>query len=706
MFDVEIKYLRESLGREPTPTEEAIVSAEWSEHCSYKSSRMHIKKIPNKAPHVIHEDTDSGVIDVGDGYVVTAHIESHNHPSALDPFGGAATGVGGILRDIISAGTRPIAVLDGLHFGDISTDTHAAWLLGGAVRGISHYGNCMGIPNIGGEIGFDESYTGYALVDVAAIGFGRRDRLIHSRADPGDHVIIIGGPTGRDGVGGSQFASAQMDTQDRSAVQIPDPFMEKMVMEVILNVRPHLKALKDLGGGGLACALSETADSLKVGIEAHTDHIHLRDDTMGPDEIIISESQERMLAIVDDAGLAYVSQACSKFRVPVSVIGSVNDTGMLTVYHHDDVVASLSANLVANALFIEWMEEPATSPESAHTPPCDNIIPVLYDMLSTPDCADKRYIYSQYDHEVGIRTTKRPGMDASVLRLDNGRYLAVSLSSNPRHCMYNPYHGTMGCFEESCRNVTCAGARPVAMLDHLQFGSPEYPDVFWSFTESVRALSEYARYTGIPCIGGKVSLYNETDRGPIKPSPAILVLGLADTNHRPPPPANNDTILVIGDTHNECGGSIYHDVIRYEGGYSPRLSIRTSMRNMEAARMLAGHDIFIHDCARGGLGMAVIRMCLEHDIGCRIDLKQISDTIPSHTTLFSESYSRYVVSVPQDKLNHTLDTLRGTETPYHMIGSFGSDTIAFSYNDYTYEMDRQKAYKIWSESLESMILHG
>ena len=701
-----MQHVRESLGRDPTDTEEAIISAEWSEHCSYKSSKMYIRTIPNKAPHVISEDMDSGVIDVGDDYVVTAHIESHNHPSALDPFGGAATGVGGILRDIMSAGTRPIAILDGLHFGDISTDTHAAWLLGGAVRGISHYGNCMGIPNIGGEIGFDECYAKYALVDVAAIGFGKRDRLIHNRADPGDHVVLLGGPTGYDGVGGSQFASAQMDTQDRSAVQIPDPFMEKMVMEVILQVRPHLKALKDLGGGGLACALSETADSLQVGITAHLNNVHTRSNDMTPAEIVISESQERMLAVVDDSGLSFLIQACSKFHVPISVIGSIDDTDTLKVYHNDDVVAQLPVRLAAHAPPIMWPDRPAITPESPFTPPCTDIVQVLYKMLQMPDCADKRYIYSQYDQEVGIRTVRRPGLDASVLRLDNGRYLAVSLSSNPRHCWYNPYHGTMGCFEESCRNVTCAGATPVAMLDHLQFGSPEDPETFWSFKESVRALSDYATHTGIPCIGGKVSLYNETDSGPIKPSPAIMILGLSDVNHRPSQPAPDHKIILIGQTQNECGGSIYHDVIQYTGGRCPRLNPDVSLRNMEAARHLATNDMYIHDASRGGLGMAIMRMCLESKTGCNMDMRSISDVIPAHMTLFSESHSRYLVSTPPDRLDDTLAMLQSTGAPYSVVGSFGGDTMTFSDGKHQYDVDMEKADKIWSESLERMILHG
>lgn len=706
MFDFETQYLKESLGRDPTPTEEAIISAEWSEHCSYKSSRMHIRTIPKKASHVISEDMDSGVIDVGDDYIVTAHIESHNHPSALDPFGGAATGVGGILRDILSAGTRPIAILDGLHFGDISKDNHAAWLLGGAVRGISHYGNCMGVPTIGGELCFDESYTKYALVDVAAIGFGKRDRLIHNTADTGDHVVLLGGPTGYDGMGGSQFASARMNMEERSAVQIPDPFMEKIVMEAILQLRPHLKALKDLGGGGLACAISETANSLGVGITAHTDHVHTRNDQMNPSDIMTSESQERMLLIVDDAGLAHVIHTCSKLRVPVSVIGSVNDTGMMAIYHHDEQVAHMPVKLVANAPSIHWPDAPAVTPESNSVALPGNISDILYTMLGMPDCADRKYIYSQYDHEVGIRTVRRPGRDASVLRLDNGKYLAVSLSGNPRHCYYNPYHGTLGCFEESCRNVSCAGATPVAMLDHLQFGSPEDPPTFWSFKESIRALSDYARHSDIPCIGGKVSLYNETDMGPIKPSPVIMVLGLADGNHRPAPPADGDTIMLIGDTASECGGSIYHEIVQYEGGLCPRVNLNNSIRNMNVARSLAVSGIYIHDVSRGGIAMATMRMCMDTITGCDIDIRAVSNTIPLESALFSESHSRYLASVKPDRVDEVSVMLNDADIPYNTVGKFGGDTISYSYGTRQYEIDVEKAHNIWSESLEKMILHG
>ena len=708
MFDSEMSYLKKSLGREPTDTELAIISAEWSEHCSYKSSRNHLKLLPRDAPHVIHGDgLDSGVIDVGGGYVVTAHIESHNHPSAVEPYGGAATGVGGIIRDIISAGTRPIGILDGLRFGDIQSDRHAAWLLRGAVRGISDYGNCMGIPTIGGETGFDACYTGYALVDVAAVGFGRRERLVRNRAEPGDHAVLLGGPTGYDGVGGAQFASERMDEEDRSAVQIPDPFMEKMVMEAVLEMRPHIKALKDLGGGGLACAVSETAHAFGVGIAVDSDAVHVRNDNMTPPEIMASESQERMLVIVDGEGLARLREICDKFRVPHSTIGTVNDTGTVTVSHRGRTVARLPAALAARAPALEW---PARAPASAED---DGVIEQLADytgmlegMLGGADCAHRGWIYSQYDHEVGIRTVARPGMDASVLRLDNGRYLAASMCGSPRHCHLNPYHGAMGCFEEACRNVWCVGAEPAAMLDHLQFGSPEDPEVFWSFLQSIRALADYSNHAGIPCIGGKVSLYNETRSGPIKPSPVILVLGLADGNHRRGAPQDGDVLYLMGRTANETGGSAYNHHTGTDGGRCPRVDPAASTSNGRTASKLAGLARMIHDCSRGGLAVAAARICATYGIGCSINADAIPGDIPHPgVALFSESHSRYLAAVsPQDA-----DEAAGimAEVPHSRIGEFGGDSILFEAGGASVcNVTVDKARSTWHDSLERMIHHG
>src|SRR5439155_498348 len=462
----ELDYLEESLRRKANEIEQDIVGAEWSEHCSYKSSKKYLRLLPTKASSVVvGSGYDAGVLDVGDGYVLTVHIESHNHPSAVEPFGGAATGVGGVIRDILSAGTRPIAILDGLRFGDIEKDTHARWLFKNAVRGIADYGNCLGVPTVGGEIEFDRCFTNYALVDVAAIGCGKKEKLIKNHADAGDCVVLIGGSTGRDGIGGSQFASDKLEAENRSAVQIPDPFIEKLVIEAILEARNQncIKAMKDLGGGGLSCAISETADALSVGIELDVSLIHKREENMSPSELMVSESQERMLVITDQEKLSTLKRICEKFHVPYSVIGSVTNGSVMEVRLEKEVIARLPSEI----------------------------------------------------------------------------------DGNSKHCYINPRQGAIGCFDEACRNVVCTGAVPIGMVDHLQFGNPEDPEVFWTFKESLEGITQYAKYFGIPCVGGKVSLYNQTNIGPIKPTPLIGVLGLIETKPLIPKKIQENDFVVL-----------------------------------------------------------------------------------------------------------------------------------------------------------------
>ena len=506
----ELEDLTSRIGRAPTPTELHIVAAEWSEHCSYKSSRMHLGMLPMKGPLVIDErGYDSGVLDVGDGYVITAHIESHNHPSAVEPYGGAATGVGGVIRDILSAGTRPIAILNGLRFGNVENDRHARWLFKNAVGGIADYGNCIGVPTVGGEVEFDECYRDYALVDVAAVGFGRRERLIKNRAARGDPVVLVGGPTGRDGVGGSQFASDSLDSKNRSAVQIPDPFIEKLMIEVILEARDAglIHAMKDLGGGGLSCAVSETADSLGVGIEMDVGKVHTREPDMGPEEVMTSESQERMLIITGRSKLRRLERICRKFRVACSAIGVVRGDGMMRVTGGGRTLADLPASVVANAALLDLpSEKPAYLDgieREGRLGRRPNASRALLRLLGSPNMASRAWVYGQYDHEVGIRTVVKPGGDAAVLRLDNGRHLAVKMDGNPKHCYINPREGAIGCFEEACRNVVCTGARPVGMLDHLQFGSPRESWDILDFSRVGQGDSGLCKACRDPVRGGK-----------------------------------------------------------------------------------------------------------------------------------------------------------------------------------------------------------
>ena len=518
----EIKHIKNTLKRKLTKTELQIIAAEWSEHCSYKSSKKHLRMLPTTGSKVINEKGyDSGVLDVGDGYVVTVHIESHNHPSAVEPFGGAATGVGGVIRDILSAGTRPIALFDGLRFGDIKNDLHARWLFKNAVTGIADYGNCLGIPTIGGEVEFDRCYKNYALVDVAAVGFGKKEKLIKNHARSGDLVVLIGGSTGRDGIGGSQFASDSLETEDRSAIQIPDPFIEKLIIEAILEARDEkcINAMKDLGGGGLSCAISETAESLGIGIELDVDNVHTRESGLFPDEVMISESQERMLVITNKKKIKKLKEICNKFRIKCSVIGHVKNDKMMHVKQGRKTLALLPADFVARAPLLDrkkskpkYLQKIKTLKKSKNI---SNYSKIILKLLSSPNIASKHWVFRQYDHEVGIRTVIKPGFDASVLRLDNGKYLSVKIDGNPKHCYLNPRDGAIGCFEEACRNVVCTGATPIGMVDHLQFGNPEDPEIFWTFMESLKGLTDFAKFLKIPCVGGKVSFYNETPSGPV-----------------------------------------------------------------------------------------------------------------------------------------------------------------------------------------------
>ncbi|CDI05543.1 phosphoribosylformylglycinamidine synthase subunit PurL [Candidatus Nitrosotenuis uzonensis] len=715
----ELEYLTKKIGRTPNETETHIVAAEWSEHCSYKSSKIHLKMLPTSGPRVIHEKGyDSGVLDVGDGYVVTVHIESHNHPSAVEPYGGAATGVGGVIRDILSAGTRPIAILDGLRFGNIEKDSHARWLFKNAVTGIADYGNCLGIPTVGGEVEFDECYTNYALVDVASVGFGKKENLFKNHAEPGDVVVLMGGSTGRDGIGGAQFASDSLETEDRSAVQIPDPFIEKLIIEATLEARNKgcIKAIKDLGGGGLSCAVSETADALGVGIELDVAQVHLREQNMKPSEIMTSESQERMLIITDKKKLATLQQICKRFRISCSVIGKVTGDKIMKVREKNTVLASMPAEIVANAPLLDRpSKRPAYIDElkkKKEPKPALDMTRTLLRLLASPNIASKSWVYGQYDHEVGIRTVVKPGVDSAVLRLDNGKYLAVKIDGNPKHCYLDPRHGAIGCFEEACRNVVCTGATPIGMVDHLQFGNPENPEIFWTFLESLKGITEFSKYYGIPCVGGKVSLYNETPQGPIKPTPLIGVLGLIDKNPlKPQKIVDNDVLLLVGRTKDELGGSEYYEYIhKFIGGHCPQVDMRESKKNMDAVLHLIQNAKLkaAHDCSKGGFAVAASEIAMTSDIGCTISLENVpQDKISCDKLLFSESHSRYLLVVEPANLDSVVEYLRECKVEFGLVGRFHGKEIEILHKKKPIAKLRvDKAHDKWFNSLRDLVLHG
>jgi phosphoribosylformylglycinamidine synthase II len=673
----ELKYLEQELKRKANEIEKDAVGAQWSEHCSYKSSKKYLQMLPMKGRYVVvGPGYDAGVLDVGDGFVLTVHIESHNHPSAVEPFGGAATGVGGVIRDIMAMGTRPIALLDALRFAPIIDDNHSVakskWLFKNVVKGIADYGNCIGVPTVGGEIEFDPSFQDYCLVDVAAIGFGRKEDIITNEAEADDIIVLAGGPTGRDGIRGASFASKTLEKEDRSAVQIPDPFLEKLLLEATMEAVKQgcLKCIKDLGGGGLSCCLSETSDNLGKGFDIELAKIHTRESHMMPNELMISESQERMLFITDKPKLSILQSILDKYGIKYSIIGTVQEHQDLIVRHSGKVIMQMPSHLVAHAPLVD---RPAKRPsyigklKTVKRPlQPSNLGKVLLSLLASPTIASKRWVYQQYDHEVGIRTVIKPGAgDATVMRLDNGKFVAVKLDGNSKHCYLDPYQGTLGVLSEGFRNIVCTGAEPIGVVDHLQFASPEDPEIYWTFIQTVNAIISYCRFMEIPVVGGKVSFYNETAKGPIKPSPVIGTLGLVESESSLTQMAfsANESIFIVGHTQPEMGGSEYYEYFhRITGGTVPQVDLKVDRQNRTAILNLirTGLVSCAHDCSKGGIAVALAEMAIAGSIGFKVQLDSIPNSCKQiDELLFSETQSRYIIATKDPENVHKLLSAKG-----------------------------------------------
>jgi phosphoribosylformylglycinamidine synthase II len=674
----ELNYLEQELKRKANEIEQDAVGAQWSEHCSYKSSKKYLQLLPTKGKHVVvGPGYDAGVLDVGDGYVLTVHIESHNHPSAIEPFGGAATGVGGVIRDIMSMGTRPIAVLDALRFAPIIDDnSHSVakskWLFKNVVKGIADYGNCIGIPTVGGEIEFDPSFQDYCLVDVAAIGFGRKDDIITNEAQADDIIVLAGGPTGRDGIRGASFASKTLEEENRSAVQIPDPFLEKLLLEATMEAVKHgcLKCIKDLGGGGLSCCLSETSDNLGKGFDVELTKIHTRESHMMPNELMISESQERMLYITDKTRLSMLQLILSKYGIKYSIIGTVQQHQDLVVRHSGKVVMQMPSHLVAHAPLADRAAKRPTYIDKLKRvkQPIQpsNLAKALLTLLANPTIASKRWVYQQYDHEVGIRTVIKPGGgDAAVMRLDNGKFVSVKLDGNSKHCYLDPYQGTLGCLSEGFRNIVCTGAEPVGVVDHLQFASPEDPEIYWTFVQTVNAIVHYCTFMEIPVVGGKVSFYNETAKGPIKPSPVIGTLGLVESESflRQMALSADESIFIVGHTQPEMGGSEYYEYFhKITGGTVPQVDLKVDRQNMNAVLNLikSGLARCVHDCSKGGIAVALAEMAIAGSIGFKVQLDSIPNSCKQiDELLFSETQSRYIIATKDPESTYKVLSTKG-----------------------------------------------
>ena len=668
-------YLQKKLGRRPNLLEIDMIDAEWSEHCSYKSSKKYLRLLPSRGKRVVvGPGYDAGVLDIGDDDVITVHIESHNHPSAVEPYGGAATGVGGVIRDIISMGTRPIALLDALRFSSLNDENKTSkskWLFKNVVKGIADYGNCIGVPTVAGEVEFDDSFKNYCLVDVAAIGLGKRAQIISNHADEGDEIVLAGNPTGKDGIRGASFASKLLDDEDRSAVQIPDPFLEKLLIEATIEASKSncINAIKDLGGGGLSCCLSELSHLVDKGFEVDLAAVHTKVADMSPNEIMISESQERMVYIINRKKLSRFKEIFNKYGITYSIIGKVHGQDNLNILFQGKSIANISCDLMVNApLSYRKSKKPGylnRTKKGIEMPKVKDYNSIMLDLLSNPNIGNKDWVFQQYDHEVGLRSVIKPGANASVIRVNDNKFVSIKLDGNSKHCYLDPYWGTLGCLSESCRNVVCTGAEPIGIIDHLQFGSPENPQIYWTFRKSVAAIIDFCNYMKIPVVGGKVSFYNETMSSPIKPSPVIGTIGLIkDRSHITKCiPTFGDTLFVLGKTYEELGGTEYTDSMGHSKyGNVPKVDLDIDRKNNSAVLALIEQRLidFVHDCSKGGIGAALAELAISGNVGIAIDLKEIPSDCSRHDyLLFSESHSRFIIGSKQpDRVKKLLRSRR------------------------------------------------
>jgi phosphoribosylformylglycinamidine synthase subunit PurL len=703
MNDDEYARVREILGRRPTSSELAIYSVMWSEHCSYKSSKVHLRQFADKVPQnsalLVGMGENAGVVDVGDGWAVTFKIESHNHPSYVEPHQGAATGVGGIVRDILTMGARPVAVMDSLRFGRASAPDTAR-VLPGVVSGIGSYGNCLGLPNIGGEVVFDDSYYGNPLVNALCVGVLRKDDIKLAKADgPGNLVVLFGARTGGDGIGGaSVLASAtfeddstnQQTPRKRPAVQVGDPFAEKVLIECCLEIFAEdlVTGIQDLGAAGLSCATTELAAAGTGGMDVDLDRAPLRDETLTPEEILMSESQERMMAVVSPDNLARFMEICKRWDVTATVIGVVTDSGRLKMRWHGEKIVDLPPRTAAhegpvyNRPFERPIDQDAINVEHPLPRPRtgDELRRTLLRLVASPNLADKSWITDQYDRYVLGNTVLAQPEDAGMIRIGPdfptepgamSRGIALSVDGNGRYTRLDPYTGAQLALAEAYRNVAVTGARPLAVSDCLNFGSPEDPAVMWQFSEAVRGVADGCLQLGIPVTGGNVSFYNQTGGTPILPTPVIGVLGVIDdVNRRTPQGLDSDGALIylLGDTHDEFGGSEWaHTVHGYLGGMPPRV-------DLERERLLA--DILInasrdglvdaaHDLSDGGLAQALVEGCLRGNSGARIVLPDDTDPF---LALFSESAGRAIVAVARSEEVRFTDMCTARGLPHVRIG--------------------------------------
>ncbi len=721
LTEEEVEKAKALLGREPNQVEAGMIDVMWSEHCSYKSSKPFLRQLPKEGPRVIvGPGMDAGVVDINDGDVVVFKVETHNHPSAIEPYNGAATGIGGIVRDILCMGARPIALFNNLRFGELRSN-HSKWLFEYVVKGISDYGNCIGVPTVGGDVEFDDSYENNCLVNVGCIGLAKREDIVLSVArNIGDILILMGGSTGRDGIHGVTFASrvlTEASEADRPAVQIGDPFTKKLIIEATLEAvkTGYVTGLKDLGGGGLTCAASEMSGAGGTGVEINLDNVILREENMIPYEIMLSESQERMLFVVKPEGVSEITRIFDKYELSYSVIGRVDGSKMVNVYKNGRLVAQVPSRMLSDP---PVLNRPVKRPSyidqlAAVTPPPMplNLAEVVYKLVGSPNLASKAWVYRQYDHEVGDRTIIKPGQaDAAVLRvLGENKAIAAKSDATPSHSYLDPYNGGAGALAESCRNVAVTGAEPLAWVDCLSFGNPENPEVLWSFNETIKGLTDYALKLKIPCIGGNVSFYNEDQVSArvVKPCPVVLTVGLIEDlsyittmSFKKP----GERILMVGLTHREMGGSeyytFYHNI---QGGRAPVVNLDLEAATLKTVlkAVRTGKISAAHDCFRGGIAVSLIEMGMENNLSATVNLNGVGDPdLRFDELLFSESHSRYILTTGEEYLTDVIEIFDENNIPVKEIGVVtDKGRFEFEYKNRRVSCSTRRLRKLYYETI-------
>ena len=687
--DQEYEFILSSLKREPTITELGIFSAMWSEHCSYKSSKTWLKKLPTKNNKVIQgPGENAGVIDLGDGDAAVFKMESHNHPSFIEPYQGAATGVGGIMRDVFTMGARPVALLNSIRFGD-TDHPKTKHLLTGVVSGIGGYGNCMGVPTVGGEVEFNSCYNDNILVNAMCVGIAKIDKIFYSKASGiGNSVVYVGSKTGRDGIHGATMASAEFDDdsdEKRPTVQVGDPFAEKLLLEACLELMTMdiIIAIQDMGAAGLTSSAVEMASKGGVGINLNLDMVPCREKKMSAYEIMLSESQERMLMIIEPDKEQEAKAVFDKWGLDFATIGILTDTNHLVINHNDELKAEIRLDILESGapsydrpykIIKESAFDESLVKETAESP-----INILKRLINSPNLCSRKWVWEQYDHMVMNDTILRPGGDAAIVRVHGtNKGLAISTDSTPRYCSADPVEGGKQAVAESWRNITSVGALPIAITDCMNFGNPEKEEIMGQFAGVVTGMIEACKILDYPVVSGNVSLYNETNGKGINPTPAIGGVGLIENlNHFSTPhlKRDNDTVLLVGKTDGYLGQSIYaKEILNIISGLPPKVNLKNEKKIGDVIRDLININKLdtVHDISDGGFLVALTEMSISGGIGVKIHLDE-KDVSPKF--LFGEDQGRYIISVPDELISDILRILESKNIFFQKIGKTSGTKI-------------------------------